>query len=136
VEVSRRKRSGIIFIPLEKTTDLNQWLFPNKADGGFVPPSSIPVRELSSLTGFITACTAWILSLMISCSGTAPSPQLVSYLKAEKVLRIRVAPGESQADSIFNLRRKYHINPELAIARLHGNPELWDKLFKELKNAK
>ena len=110
-----------------------QWLFPNKADGGLIPPSRILVRRLSSLTGFITVC-AW--GLTAACSGTTLSPRLVSYLKAEKNLRIRIAPGESQADSLFNLRRKYHINPELAIARLHGNPELWDKLFKELKSAK
>ncbi|OGC42747.1 hypothetical protein A2Y85_02430 [candidate division WOR-3 bacterium RBG_13_43_14] len=40
------------FIPLEKTTDFNRWLFPNKADGGLIPPSRIPVRGRSSLTGF------------------------------------------------------------------------------------
>jgi hypothetical protein len=72
----------------------------------------------------------------MSCSETNPSPRLVRYLQAEKNLRIRVSPAEPPADSLDNLRRKYHINPEIAIAALHGNPESWDILLKELKSGK
>ncbi len=52
-----------LFIPLEKTTDFKQWLFPNKADGGIIPPSRILVRGWSSLTGFI---------ILVSLAGCAP----------------------------------------------------------------
>ena len=110
-----------------------QRLFSNKADGGLIPPSRIPVSRLSSLTGFIAVCA---LISIAACAETPPSPRLVNYLKAEKALRIRVSPAEYQADSLKHLRQEYRIDPEHEIARLRGSPEAWGKLFMELKSGK
>jgi hypothetical protein len=82
---------------------------------------------------FFSLCT---LGLIAACAETAPSPRLVSYLKAEKAIRIRISQAKPQADSLKHLRHQYRIDPELEIARLRGSPDAWGKLFMELKSGK
>jgi len=73
---------------------------------------------------------------LIACAEPAPSLRLVKYLKTENELRLRIPSELGQSDSVANLRRQFHIDPERSIARLHGNPVLWDQLLKGLKGGK
>jgi hypothetical protein len=84
-----------------------------------------------------TLITTLLYGCLTGCLGKPPSlHRLTGYLRAERNLNLRISPGPIRSDSLRILGRDFRIDPERSISRLRGNPELWEKLLKELNNEK
>lgn len=83
-----------------------------------------------------TLLIAIILLFSSYCEKKIYNPKLPEYLRAEKKLRNRIAPEQGLEDSILMLKKNYRIDLEQEFKKFKDNPELWQKLLKELSNGR
>jgi hypothetical protein len=79
---------------------------------------------------------AVLIFLLLCCTKHDYNPRLVDYLKAAKDLSARVTQENGLDDSTRVLQKKYKIDLEKELTRLHDNPQAWLTLFEEMHGEK
>lgn len=79
---------------------------------------------------------AILIFLLPYCTKHDYNPRLVDYLKTAKDLSARVTRENGLDDSTKVLQKKYEIDFEKELTKLHDNPQAWLTLFEELQGER